>query len=131
MLLPAGRIVGNDGRYVSARQICDETGIDLELLRAIQRALGLPRADDPDAVILLRADSEAAARAKIFIDMGLSREQVIAVTRVLGYGLAQTAEAMRQVVLEAGYPTRRARITARAGLRGLSATGVATARPIV
>jgi adenylate cyclase len=33
--------------------------------------------------------------------MDLSREQVIAVTRVLGHGLAQTAEAMRQVVLEA------------------------------
>jgi adenylate cyclase len=101
MLLPAGRIVGNDGRYVSANQICDETGIDPELLQAVQRALGLPRADDPDAAILLRADSEAAARAKIFIDMGLSREQVIAVTRVLGHGLAQTAEVMRQVVLEA------------------------------
>jgi len=101
MLLPAGRIVGDDGRRVSARQICDETGIDLELLQAIQRALGMPRADDPDAAILLRADSEAAARAKVFIDMGLSREQVIAVTRVLGHGLEQTAEAMRQVVLEA------------------------------
>jgi adenylate cyclase len=101
MLLPAGRIVGDDGRHVSARQICDETGIDLELLQAIQRALGMPRADDPDAAILLRADSEAAARAKVFIDMGLSREQVIAVTRVLGHGLEQTAEAMRQVVLEA------------------------------
>jgi adenylate cyclase len=101
MLLPAGRIVGNDGRYVSANQICDETGIDPELLQAVQRALGLPRADDPDAAILLRADSEAAARAKIFIEMGLSREQVIAVTRVLGHGLAQTAEVMRQVVLEA------------------------------
>jgi adenylate cyclase len=101
MLMPAGRIVGDDGRYVSARKICDETGIDLELLQAIQRALGMPRADDPDAAILLRADSEAAARAKVFIDMGLSREQVIAVTRVLGHGLEQTAEAMRQVVLEA------------------------------
>ena len=101
MLMPAGRIVGDDGRYVSARQICAETGIDLELLQAIQRALGMPRADDPDAAILLRADSEAAARAKVFIDMGLSREQVIAVTRVLGHGLEQTAEAMRQVVLEA------------------------------
>jgi adenylate cyclase len=101
MLLPAGRIVGDDGRYVSARQICDETGIDLDLLHAIQRALGMPMADDPDAAILLRADTEAAARAKIFIDMGLTRDQVIAVTRVLGHGLEQTAEAMRQVVLEA------------------------------
>jgi adenylate cyclase len=101
MLLPAGRIVGNDGVYVSARQICEETGIDLEFLEAIQRAIGLPRAHDPDALVHLRADSEAAARARTFVDMGLSREQVISVSRVLGQGLAQTAEAMRQVVLEA------------------------------
>jgi adenylate cyclase len=101
MLLPAGRIVGNDGEYVSARQICEETGIDLELLEAIQRAMGLPRAEDPDALVHLRADSQAAANARIFVDMGLSREQVLTVARVLGHGLAQTAEAMRQVVLEA------------------------------
>jgi adenylate cyclase len=100
MLLPAGRIVGDDGVYVSARQICDETGIDLELLEAIQRAMGLPRADDPDAVVHLRANSQAAANAKVFIDMGLSREQVIAVARVLGQGLAQAAAVMRRVVLE-------------------------------
>jgi adenylate cyclase len=101
MLLPAGRIVGNDGVYVSARQICEETGIDLELLEAIQRAMGLPRAEDPDAVVHLRADSQAAANARVFIDMGLSREQVITVSRVLGQGMAQTAEAMRRVALEA------------------------------
>ena len=101
MLLPAGRIVGDDGVYVSARQICQETGIDLELLEAIQSAVGLPRADDPDAVVHLRADSQAAANAKVFLDKGLSREQVISVSRVLGHGLAQAAEVMRQVVLEA------------------------------
>ncbi|MGX9787229.1 adenylate cyclase regulatory domain-containing protein [Mycobacterium sp. MMS18-G62] len=101
MLLPAGRIVGDDGVRVSARQICAETGIDLELLEAIERAMGLPRAEDPDALVHLRVDGESAARARVFIDMGLSREQVISVSRVLGQGLAQTAEAMRQVVLEA------------------------------
>src|SRR5215212_3974981 len=101
MLLPAGRLVGDDGVYVSARQICEETGIDLELLEAIQRAIGFPRAEDPDALVHLRVDGEAAARAKVFIEMGLSRDQVISVSRVLGQGLAQTAEVMRQVVLEA------------------------------
>jgi adenylate cyclase len=98
---PAGRIVGDDGVYVSARQICEETGIDLELLEANQRALGLPRSDDPDAAVHRRADSEVAARAKTFVDMGFSREQVLTVSRVLAHGLAQTAEVMRQVVLEA------------------------------
>ncbi len=101
MLLPAGRIVGNDGIHVSARQMCEEIGVDLELLEAMQSALGLPRAVDPDEAIHLRADIEAAARVTVFLDMGLSREQVIAVARVLGHGLAQTAEAMREVVLEA------------------------------
>jgi adenylate cyclase len=101
MLMPAGRLVGDDGVYVSTRQICQETGIDAELLEAMQRALGLPRVDDPDAPVHLRADAEAAARAQVFVDAGFTREQVIAVTRVLGQGMAQTAEVMRQVVLEA------------------------------
>jgi adenylate cyclase len=100
MLMPAGRIVGDDGNYVSARQICDETGVDLELFQAMQQALGLPRAEDPSAPVLLRADAETAARAKVFLDLGFTREQLIAVTRVLGQGLAATAEMMRQVVLE-------------------------------
>ncbi len=101
MLMPAGRVVGDDGVYLSTRQICEDTGVDLELLEAMQRALGLPRVDDLDAPVHLRADADAAARAKIFIDNGFTREQVIAVARVLGQGMAQTAEVMRQVVLEA------------------------------
>jgi adenylate cyclase len=101
MLLPAGRIVGNDGVYVSARQICEETGIDMELLEANEQVLGLPRGEDPDAAVYLRADAEVVARTKIFVDLGFSREAVIAVSRVLSQGLAATAEVMRQVVLEA------------------------------
>jgi adenylate cyclase len=100
MLMPAGRVVGDDGVYVSARQICEDTGIDPELLEAIQRAFGLPRLDDPDAKVYLRADAEAAARARVFVAAGFTREQVIAVARVLGHGMAQAAEVMRQVVLE-------------------------------
>jgi adenylate cyclase len=53
VLLPAGRIIGDDGIYVSACQICDETGIDLELLEAIQRTLGPPHVEDPDAPVQL------------------------------------------------------------------------------
>lgn len=101
MLLPAGRFVGDDGVRISARQICDEYGIDAELLVEMQRALGLPRGDDPGAAIHLRADGEVAVKAQQFIDMGFTREQVISVTRVLGQSLAQTAEVMRQAVLEA------------------------------
>jgi adenylate cyclase len=100
MQMQAGRIMGDDGVHVSAREICDSTGVDLELLEDMQRALGLPRIDDPDAPVHLRADAEAAARAQVFLDAGFTRDQVIAVARVLGQGMAQTAEVMRQAVLE-------------------------------
>lgn len=100
MLMVAGRIMGNDGAYVSARSICQETGVDLELLEDMQRALGLPRVDDPDAAVHLRADAEVAARAQVFLDAGFTRNQLIAVARVLGLGMAKTAEVMRQAVLE-------------------------------
>ena len=86
MLLPAGRVIGDDGTYVSAREICAETGIDMELLKRLQRAFGLPRVDDPDVAVYLRADGEAAARAKLFVDVGLRPDQVVTVARVLGDG---------------------------------------------
>src|SRR6201995_5067496 len=49
MLLPSYRVLGDDGTFVSARQICESTGIDLNLLQRLQRAAGLPRIEDPDA----------------------------------------------------------------------------------
>jgi adenylate cyclase len=71
MLLPANRVIGDDGIQVSARETCEATGVDLEQLERLQRAVGLPRIDDPDSAVLLRADGAAAAAgAKIFLDVG-------------------------------------------------------------
>ena len=41
MLLAASRLVGADGSYVSARQISESTGVELDLLQRVQRAVGL------------------------------------------------------------------------------------------
>jgi adenylate cyclase regulatory protein len=71
LLLPAHRVLGDDGTYVSAREICESTGVELELLQRLQSAVGLPRIEDPDAAVLPRVDGEAAAHAKFFIDMGV------------------------------------------------------------
>src|SRR5262245_8665624 len=60
LMLPANRVLGDDGDYVSAREICESTGVDLDLLQRIHCAVGLPRIEDPDAAVLLRADGEAA-----------------------------------------------------------------------
>ncbi len=95
ILVASNRVLGDDGDYVSAREICEKTGIELDLLQRLQRAVGLPRIDDPDAAVLLRVDAEAAARATYFLGLGIDEEQVIVVVRVLAEGLARAAEAMR------------------------------------
>ena len=41
-LLAARKILGDDGTYVSARETSEKTGIDLDVLQRIQRAMGLP-----------------------------------------------------------------------------------------
>lgn len=99
MLVASRRLMGDDGDYVSAREISDAVGIDLELLQRVQRAIGLVRVDDPDAAVHLRADGGAAAHAKDFLELGIHPDQVVQVVRVLAEGLSRAAEVMRYTAL--------------------------------
>jgi adenylate cyclase len=99
MLLPARRAMGDDGTYVSAREISKQHHIDLELLQRMERALGLSTVDEPDNPVLLRADGEAAAGIQQFIDAGMDPDQLIGVVRVLADGLSHAAEVMRYTAL--------------------------------
>ncbi len=100
LMLPAYRVLGDDGDFVSAREVCESTGVELELLQRLQRAVGLPCIEDPDAAVLLRADGEAAARAKLFLDMGIDPEDTVAVMRVLVESLGHAAAIMREAGAE-------------------------------
>jgi adenylate cyclase len=101
LLLATRHLIGDDGTYVSAREISERHGVDLALLQRVQRGIGLARVDDPDAVVHMRADGEAAAYAQRFIDLGLSPDQVVQVVRVLAEGLSHAAEVMRYTALAA------------------------------
>lgn len=101
LLLATRHIIGDDGTYVSTREISEIHGIDLGLLQQVQRAIGLVRVDDPDAVVHMRADGEAAAFAQRFVEVGLDPELVVLVVRVLAEGLSRTAEVMRYSALSA------------------------------
>jgi adenylate cyclase len=96
MLLPANRVLGDDGVYVSAREVAESTGIELEVLQRLERAAGLPKIDDPDAAVLPRADALAASGAKVFLDMGMDVADVVDIVRVLSMGLSRTAAMIRQ-----------------------------------
>lgn len=101
LLLATRHIVGDDGTYVSTREISEAHGIDLGLLQRVQRAIGLVRVDDPDAVVHMRADGEAAAFAQRFVELGLEPDQVVLVVQVLAEGLSRAAEVMRYSALSA------------------------------
>jgi adenylate cyclase len=99
MLLVSRRVMGDDGTYMSAREISESYGVDLELLQRVQRAIGLSRVDDPDAAVHMRADGVAATYAQRFIEMGLNADNIVLVVRVLAEGLAHAAEVMRYSAL--------------------------------
>ncbi|OBF64752.1 cyclase [Mycobacterium sp. 852002-51971_SCH5477799-a] len=101
LLLATRHLIGDDGTYVSAREISESHGIDLGLLQRVQRAIGLARVDDPDAAVHMRADGEAAAFTQRFVQLGLDPEQLVLVVRVLAEGLSRTAEVMRYTALSA------------------------------
>ena len=101
MLLASRRLLGDDGTMVSAREISEANHIDLELLQRVQRASGLPRVEDPDVAVHLRADGEVAAYAQKFVDLGFSPDQIVLVVQVLSEGLARAADVMRYAALAA------------------------------
>ena len=101
MLLPARRVLGDDGRYESARHISERTGLDLDQLIRFQRAAGLPAVDDPDAPLFLRRDADTAVHIKRFLDLGLDPDLMLAIVRVLAQGLANACEVMNVAGLAA------------------------------
>jgi adenylate cyclase len=101
LLLASRHLIGDDGTYVSTREISESHGIDLELLQRIQRATGLVRVDDPDAAVHMRADGEAAAYTQRFVELGMDPDRVVLVVRVLAEGLSNVAEVMRYTALSA------------------------------
>ncbi len=101
MLLPGRRIFGDDGTRLSARQISEQTGLDLDQLRRFQRASGLSTVDDPDAAVFLKPDAESAVHIKRFLDLGFDPDRLLTVVRVLAEGLSHAAEAMRYTAVAA------------------------------
>lgn len=99
MLLPARRVLGYDGSQVSARQISEAVGLDLEKLTRFQRAAGLPHVDDPDAAMFTRADGDTAVHIKRFLDLGFDPELMLNIVRVLAQGLANASEVMNVAAL--------------------------------
>jgi len=97
--LPAERLVMGGPPVLTGRDLAARAGVDLELLQAVRRAQGLPMVD-PDEPAFAEREVQAARTPVMFGALGLSEDQMLDVSRVLGRGLAQAAQVMRATVLE-------------------------------
>jgi adenylate cyclase len=95
VLLPAEHALGEQSHY-TGRQISEKAGAPLEFLQAVFRAAGLAE-PDPDERAYGEGDLEAARIMADFYRSGLDHEGMFEVARVLGRGLAQTADAMGEL----------------------------------
>jgi adenylate cyclase len=101
MLLASRRILGDDGDHMSMRQISEATGMDIDLMQRVQRAVGLPRVDDPEAQVLMRVDCDAFADTQKFRELGFKDDQIVLVAQVLADGMTRAADVMRYAALAA------------------------------
>jgi adenylate cyclase len=97
LFLAAERVLSGGRRYTAA-QISELTGVDLDFLAAVRRAMGMP-IPAPDEALYTEDELESVRMTSTFGEAGVSEEEILELTRVLGRGLSQAAEAMRAVVL--------------------------------
>jgi adenylate cyclase len=99
VFLPVDRVLAGDAGYTS-REIAELSGVPLGYLLATRRAMGLAVVD-PDERAFGEDDLEAARTVAAFSEAELPEEGMLEITRVLGMGLAQAAEAIRGLIGEA------------------------------
>ena len=96
MFLPAERVIGGPERY-TAEEVAERGGVDMEFLVAARRAMGLP-IPEPDEAVYTEAELDSARRIVLGREAGISEEEILDLTRILGRGLAQASESMRRVI---------------------------------
>ncbi len=70
-LLPVERVLSGEGATYTPRQISEISGVDLDMLQELFRAMGLPRVD-PDQPGQDEHDLAAAERLRTFREAGIS-----------------------------------------------------------
>jgi adenylate cyclase len=103
-LIPVERLLTFEARF-TARDIAEQSGLDLDFFLSHRRALGLA-VPGPDERVYGERDLESARMGKQFRQAGLPDDDAMEAQRVLGRGMARYVEAITaligQSVLEEG-----------------------------
>lgn len=104
VLLPVELALTGEERYTLA-ELAERTGLDEEFVSDAVMALGLPR-PGPDERRATEGDLESMQAVKYYIDVGVSREALLEIMRVIGNGMANAAQAVArhagEVLIEPG-----------------------------
>jgi adenylate cyclase len=96
--LAANSVIAGPERYTTT-QVAELSGVDEQFLLEGRRAMGLP-IPEPDEATYTDGELEAARMTRIARDAGLSDEDLLDLLRVLGRGLSQAAESIRELPLK-------------------------------
>jgi adenylate cyclase len=99
-LLQVDRALRIERPRYTPTQIAEQSGLSLELLRRLWRALGLAEAEDTE-VAFDEADLEAAKTVGRFHAAGLDDASLVLISQVIGHGSSRLSETLREIVGEA------------------------------
>jgi adenylate cyclase len=97
-LLPVERSLAGEPR-LTPREVAETAGIPVEFFIAMRQAVGIARPDPDDRVCDAQDVSSAQAFA-VLRAAGFPHDSLLDVTRILGTGLAQAADAMRTALAD-------------------------------
>jgi adenylate cyclase len=97
MFLPADSVIVGPERYTSL-EVAELSGIDLDFLLRLRRAIGLS-IPEPGEPVWTNADLESARLTNVARAAGISDEEILELLRVLGRTFSQAAESLRALPL--------------------------------
>ncbi len=93
VLLPVERALSYGDERFTTEEVAERSGLDLDFLERVNRALGRPRRA-PDDRAYDAADVQAAMNVNMIRQSGIPDESILEVTRVLGQGMANLASTL-------------------------------------
>lgn len=100
VLLPVERVLAGEGKRYTQKEIAEKSGMELDLLKRLWRALGMAQPSD-DRSIFTKGDLEAAKDSKEFLDAGIPEEELLQLSRSMSQSMASVAAAVGNAFAEA------------------------------